>query len=46
MALEDKQLGPLQQLEISYPQILDYLSKQYTATVVSSTHDLQMCCSL
>ena len=42
MALEGKQSGVLQQLGVSYHQILDYSSKEYTATLVSSTHhDLQ-----
>ena len=41
MTLEDQQLGPFQQLEIPYAQILDYSSKEYTATLVSSTHYLQ-----
>ena len=42
MALEGKQSGVLQQLGVSYHQILDYSSKEYTATLVGSTHhDLQ-----
>src|SRR5258706_4073682 len=42
MALEGKQSGVLQQLGVSHHQILDYSSKEYTATLVGSTHhDLQ-----
>jgi hypothetical protein len=35
------QLGALQQLGVSYPQLLDYSLKEYTATLVRSTRDLQ-----
>ena len=38
MALEGKQSGVLQQLGVSYHQILDYSSTEYTATLVGSTH--------
>jgi hypothetical protein len=36
------QSGALQQLGVSYPQLFDYSSKEYTATLVGPTHDLQM----
>ena len=32
--------GGLQQLGVSYFQIIDYSSKEYTATLVGSTHNL------
>lgn len=41
MALEGTQLGSLQQLGVSYPQILDYSSKEYISTLVGSTNHLQ-----
>ena len=42
MVLGDPQSGALQQLGVSYLQLLDYSSKEYTATLVGSTHDLQI----
>jgi hypothetical protein len=41
MALKDTHSGALQQLGVSYLQILDYSSKEYAATLVGSIHDLQ-----
>ena len=41
MALGGMQAGVLQQLGVSYFQIIDYSSKEYAATLVGSTHDLQ-----
>jgi len=40
MALEGTKFGPLQQLEVSYSQALDYSLKEYTATIVGRIHDL------
>jgi len=40
MALETTQSGVLQQLGVSYPQMIDYSSKQYTATLVGRTAGL------
>jgi len=37
MALETTQSGVLQQLGVSYPQLIYYSSKQYTATLVGRT---------
>ena len=42
MVLGDAQSGVLQQLGVSYLQLLDYSSKEYVATLVSSIHDLQI----
>ena len=41
MAPGGTQSGVLQQLGVSHFQIVDYSSKEYTATLVGSTHDLQ-----
>ena len=41
MAPGGTQSGVLQQLGVSYFQIIDYSSKEYIATLVGSTHDLQ-----
>lgn len=38
MVLEETQSVVLQQLGVSYPQLIDYYSKQYAATLVSRTH--------
>ena len=38
MVLEETQSVVLQQLGVSYPQLVDYYSKQYAATLVSPTH--------
>ena len=38
MAFEGTQSVVLQQLGVSYPQLVDYYSKQYSATLVSPTH--------
>lgn len=40
MALEGTQPGVLQQLEVSYAQLIDYYSKAYLATLVRSTRNL------
>jgi len=40
MALEGTQSGVLQQLGVSYTQLVDYSSKQYLATLVSSINGL------
>lgn len=37
MTLEGAQSGVLQRLGVSYPQLIDYSSKEYTATLVSFT---------
>ena len=37
MALEGTQSGVLQQLGVSSSQLIDYTSKEYIATLVSST---------
>jgi hypothetical protein len=39
--LEGMQSVALQQLGVSYPQLVDYSSKQYTATLVGSIDDPQ-----
>jgi hypothetical protein len=41
MAPGDTQSGALQQLGVSYLQILDYSSKEYAATLVGSVHNPQ-----
>lgn len=40
MALEGTQSSVLQQLGVSYAQLVDYSLKEYFATLVSSTDDL------
>lgn len=40
MALEGTQSSALQQLGVSYAQLVDYSLKEYIATLVSSTNDL------
>ena len=42
MVLGDAQSDALQQLGVSYFQLLDYSSKEYTATLVGFTNDLQI----
>ena len=37
MAIEGTQQGVLQQLGVSYPQLIDYTSKQYVSTLVRPT---------
>ena len=39
MALDGTQPDVLQQLGVSYAQLVDYSSKAYLATLVRSTHD-------
>ena len=41
MAFQGMQSDVLQQLGVSYPQLIDYFSKQYIATLVGPTHGQQ-----
>lgn len=38
MALQETQSNALLELGVSYPQLIDYYSKQYTATLVGLSH--------
>jgi hypothetical protein len=41
MPLEGSQSDVLQKLGVTYPQLIDYSSKQYTATLVNPSQFLQ-----